>query len=140
MTGTAHCLADAAQGMVGSRFRLHGRDPATGLDCVGLLAASLAACGVPAWLPTGYPLRLMSLEGWMPDTGAMRLSTVNGPAEPGDVVIVAPGPAQYHLAIAGRDGGWIHAHAGLRRVVHSACLPDGPIVGHWRFAPVQTKV
>ena len=41
MSGAA--LAAAAESLVGTRFRLHGRDPDTGLDCVGLLAASLAA-------------------------------------------------------------------------------------------------
>jgi hypothetical protein len=27
-------LANAAAGFLGVRFRLHGRDPATGLDCI----------------------------------------------------------------------------------------------------------
>ena len=32
---SAQALAEAAAALVGSRFRLHGRDPATGLDCIG---------------------------------------------------------------------------------------------------------
>ena len=39
-------LARAAAGCLGVRFRLHGRDPATGLDCLGLLGAALVATGV----------------------------------------------------------------------------------------------
>ena len=61
MSGAA--LAAAAESLVGTRFRLHGRDPDTGLDCVGLLAASLAAIGRAAPLPNGYRLRARSLPG-----------------------------------------------------------------------------
>jgi cell wall-associated NlpC family hydrolase len=47
MSGAPNCpgLATAAETLVGSRFRLHGRDPETGLDCVGVVAAAMAAIG-----------------------------------------------------------------------------------------------
>lgn len=140
MTPSGEALARAAEQLVGCRFRLHGRDPATGLDCIGLLAASLEACGRAATLPTGYPLRLTRLDGWMPDARTLGFAPAASAVEPGDVMLVVPGPAQFHLAIAGRDGGTIHAHAGLRRVVHTASLPDGPLAGHWRLASPQIKV
>ena len=38
-------LAEAALGLLGVPFRLHGRDPATGLDCVGLVAEALRRAG-----------------------------------------------------------------------------------------------
>jgi cell wall-associated NlpC family hydrolase len=47
----------AARAAVGARFRLHGRDPATGLDCVGLAAWALRAGGFAGKVPDGYALR-----------------------------------------------------------------------------------
>jgi cell wall-associated NlpC family hydrolase len=132
-------LAGAAANLTGCPWRLHGRDPATGLDCVGLLAAALDRIGRSISLPTGYPLRLRALDGWMPDPAALGFLSVTGTSQPGDVVLLQPGPAQIHLAIAAEGGGWIHAHAGLRRVVHQSELPPGPVLGQWRLNP-STKV
>ena len=42
---TAESLALAAEALEGAPFRLHGRDPVTGLDCIGVLAQSLEAFG-----------------------------------------------------------------------------------------------
>ena len=39
-------LAIAAGELVGSPFRLQGRDPAHGLDCIGLVLVSLARIGI----------------------------------------------------------------------------------------------
>lgn len=134
MTGTD--LAAAAATLIGTPFRLHGRDPETGVDCIGLFVAAMARCGRAAALPTGYPLRLRSLNGWLPDPGGVGFAVADLPFEPGDVVMIEPGPAQFHLAIAAPDQGWVHAHAGLRRVVHTRALPAGPVLNHWRLAPV----
>lgn len=132
-------LARSAARLIDSPWRLHGRDPATGLDCIGLLAAALGQIGRAILLPTGYPLRLRALEGWMPDPAALGFLSVTGSPWPGDVVLLQPGPAQIHLAIAAHGGGWIHAHAGLRRVVQQSVLPAGPVLGQWRLNP-STKV
>lgn len=135
MTVQPWALAAAAEALVGARFRLHGRDPATGLDCIGVLAAALRACGLPGALPTGYGLRTLRLEQWLPQPGSLGFTTAMQPFLSGDVVMQHLGPAQYHLAIADSAGGWIHAHAGLRRVVQAPELPSGAIVHHWRLAP-----
>lgn len=135
MTGAD--LARAAAELVGTRFRLHGRDPATGLDCIGLFAAAMRCAGQPVTLPTGYPLRLNDIGAWLPDPAAYGFTEAGGSAKPGDVVMLRLGAAQFHLAIAAPEPGWIHAHAGLRRVVHSALLPAGHIVHHWRMAPAD---
>lgn len=129
----SRALAEAAAALEGSPWRLHGRKPATGLDCIGLLAAALEAVGRPVPLPTGYPLRLRDLAGWMPDPATLGFEPAAAPVEPGDVTLVRLGPAQVHLAIAGPVGGWIHSHAGLRKVVHQNQLPDGEILGRWRL-------
>lgn len=132
---TGRDLARAAANLVGTRFLLHGRDPATGLDCIGLLAAALAGAGRPAALPNGYALRMRDPAGWMPPPEALGFIPAQPPFMPGDAVLLRLGAVQVHLAIAAPDGGWIHAHAGLRRVVHQSVLPDGTILHHWRLAP-----
>ena len=126
-------LAHAAEALVGTPFRLHGRDLATGLDCIGLLAVAMACAGEPIALPTGYPLRLRDLAMWMPRPATLGFAKARGPFRPGDVVMLQPGAAQFHLAIADRTLGWVHAHAGLRRVVRDAALPAGTIAIHWRL-------
>jgi murein DD-endopeptidase / murein LD-carboxypeptidase len=114
----------AARAVLGARFRLHGRDPATGLDCVGLAAL---ATGLEA--PTGYAL-------WSGDASAAaawldaRLTRV-GQAGPGDVMLLRSGPGQLHLAIR-TETGFVHADAGLRRVVERPGAPPWPIVASWR--------
>lgn len=128
-------LSRAAAALVGTPWRLHGRDPATGLDCIGLLGAALAVIGRPVTLPTGYPLRLRQLDGWLPEPAILGFIAATDPAAPGDVVLLRPAPAQVHLAIAAEPGGWIHAHAGLRKVVHQTALPAGERLGHWRLSP-----
>lgn len=126
-------LAMAAEHLVGSRFRLHGRDPASGLDCIGVLSAALAAIGRPVALPTGYALRVTRLDHWLPDARACGFAPVDAAAlEPGDVILLACPGSQFHLAIAATHG-FVHAHAGLRRVVLSPQCPDGTIIGHWRI-------
>ncbi len=47
----------AARAVVGARFRLHGRDPESGLDCVGLAALALRAEGFEGPVPLGYAMR-----------------------------------------------------------------------------------
>jgi cell wall-associated NlpC family hydrolase len=131
MSGAA--LADAAAALAGSRFRLHGRDPATGLDCVGLLAAALAAIGRPARLPTGYALRACELTGLDGIVAASGFADCADAPSPGDVVLVRPGPAQHHLAIVLRGDRFVHAHAGLRRVVIAPAPLAWPILRRWRL-------
>ena len=133
MTGAD--LARAAQDLIGAPFRLHGRDPASGLDCVGLLGAAMAACGQAISLPTGYTLRLHDPAPWLLDPAALGFTATSAPITPGDVVLLQLGAAQFHLAIAATPRGWIHAHAGLRRVVLTPQLPEARIAHHWRRAP-----
>ena len=130
---TGAMLATAAEELVGGRFRLHGRDPATGLDCVGVLAVASEKTGRKAPVPISYALKMRNVDQFTRLAGICGFETVTGPVEPGDVVLFHVGPCQYHLAIAASDGGFIHAHAGLRRVIHSVRLPDWPVEQHWRI-------
>lgn len=123
-------VAAAALTTVGARFRLHGRDPATGLDCVGVIAHALAAAGWRGQVPTGYALRggdpgmiAALLDGMLVRVDATR---------PGDILLVRPGPAQFHLAVHTATG-FVHADAGLRRVALRPGAAPWPAIGTWRF-------
>ena len=73
------------------------------------------------------------------ETGGLRLPEAAGfaetdaPLEAGDVLLLAAGPAQLHLAIVGVEGGIVHAHAGLGRVVHTPFPLVWPVVRQWRL-------
>jgi len=130
---TGHALAAAAEALEGCRFRLHGRDPATGLDCIGVLAAALERSGRTASLPATYTMRTAMpgrLDVIAKDCG---MGLASGPVRAGDVVLVRISACQFHLLLALGPARFIHAHAGLRRIVKHQGTPAWPIVGHWRF-------
>ncbi|WP_375393676.1 peptidoglycan endopeptidase [uncultured Sphingomonas sp.] len=128
MSGAAG--AAAALAAVGARFRLHGRDPASGLDCVGVAALAVRAGGFRGSVPSGYAIR-----GGDPAALAARFDTVLAAADgarPGDIVLMRSGPAQLHLGVI-VAGGMVHADAGLRRVVLRPGPPAWPVIGAWRL-------
>ena len=117
----------AARGCVGARFRPQGRDPAFGLDCVGLVLVALRAGGVEV-APGGYAMRSGDAARVTREIAAAGLVRVDAPA-PGDVVLFESGPGQLHLGVAS-EVGVIHADAGLRRVVERRGWP-WRVVGVW---------
>ncbi len=120
---TAAILA-RARALLGTRFRLQGRD-SSGLDCVGLVAC---ACQV-ATVPVDYDLHSADRAHWMRLLDQMLIRGREHPA-PGAVLLMAAGPAQLHLGLWSGDS-LIHAHAGLRRVVETPGPPFWPVIGHW---------
>ncbi len=118
-----NALARARQAL-GTKFRLHGRDPASGLDCVGL-----AAWAHRVDAPRGYALRTADAARAAAAIEAAGLR----PSEEmraGDVLLLRSGPGQLHFAIW-TGAGVIHADAMLRRVVERPGLP-WPVLGQWR--------
>lgn len=126
-------LARAAEALVGTRFRLHGRDRASGLDCIGVFAAAMEAIGRPVPLPNGYALRTRDPSLLLPSPERLGFAAVSGALAAGDVILFEVGPAQFHLAIAASEGSLVHAHAGLRRVVSGPAAADWRVTGHWRL-------
>ena len=51
---------------------------------------------------------------------------------PGDVMMLRAGADQLHLGIKTRQG-FVHAHAGIRRVVETPGDPEWPILGFYRI-------
>lgn len=123
-------LAAAAMGMVGTRFRLHGRSMETGLDCVGLVAVAMKNAGYAPHPPQGYSLRSVSVAQWL---GHAKQSGLIPVTANGDVVLCMANPVQPHLLIAA-PGGFVHAHAGLGRVTFMPELLPWPIAVQWQLA------
>lgn len=122
-------LADAAMSLVGVRFRLHGRDPSTGLDCVGVVAEAMRRTGFEPVVPAGYRLRSASVVGLLPFAQANQFQPVA--LADADVVLVVVNPVQAHLAVS-TTGGFVHAHAGIGRVTYLPGALPWPVTGSWR--------
>ncbi len=125
------CAADEvitrARALLGTCFRLHGRDPSTGLDCVGLVAAAYDVRGT---VPTGYPLRGGQTRDYVAIIDKFAPRRVSGPPRPGDILFIAISSTQHHLGL------WtgyslIHAHAGLRSVVETPGIVRDNIIAAW---------
>jgi len=123
-------VAQVASALVGAPFRLHGREAAHGLDCIGVIAAALRGAGWAGDVPSGYALR-----GGDPAAVIARFDAVlargDGSAA-GDVLLFRVGPGQLHGAVRTAEG-IVHADAGLRRVVARPGVPDWPLLGAWRY-------
>ena len=126
---TGERVAAAALAIVGARFRLHGRDPATGLDCVGVVAVALRAAGHVGPVPDGY--RLHSGDARRFAACWAGLMAADGAAV-GDVLLCRAGAGQVHLAVRA-GAGIVHADAMLRRVVERPGAVPWPVLMAWRI-------
>ena len=116
-----------ARALIGTPFRLHGRDAATGLDCVGLVALAYAR---REGIPTGYSLRGGSAESFITMIAALGLTRRRGLPRAGDVLLMQAGPAQFHLGLWTGES-LIHADATLRRVVEMPGPLPWIVIGAW---------
>ncbi len=133
MSGAA--LAEAARALVGVPYMRDGRDPATGLDCLGVVAAALAAIGHKPALPIRSTLRRRNLPDLALIASDARLLCVTGETIAGDVLLVRCGPLQWHGLVAVGEARFVHAHATLRRVVLGPADPCWSPAAHWRLPP-----
>ncbi|MEP2103206.1 MAG: peptidoglycan endopeptidase [Parasphingorhabdus sp.] len=127
-TDRSAMIAEMALQLCGADFRLHGRSPDHGLDCIGLAAQCLDAADMTCDIPTGYSIRGGSaeqIEDVMTLAGFAALAPDEAPKE-GDIVLVKPSPIQWHLMVK-TEGGFVHAHAGLGQVVFTPGSAQWPI-------------
>lgn len=128
MTAGERVVAQA-RALIGVPFRLHGRSEA-GLDCVGLAALAFGRAGHRGTAPDAYGLRsgdVGRIERWLAAAGLRRVAQ----GRAGDLALVRPGPLHLHLMI-GTDDGFVHAHAGIGRVVETPGPSPWPVLGWWR--------
>lgn len=128
-------LVGAASQLIGTPFRLQGRDPVHGLDCIGLVWVSLARIGIELRLPADYHPRRRQFD--IPEETLRRagLHRASRPPMPGDILLLQTAPTQVHLAIMRDATTAIHAHAGLGRVVVGPLTESWAIIAAWRCAP-----
>jgi lipoprotein Spr len=131
MSARGQSIATRARALVGTRFRPQGRDPRLGLDCVGTAAEAAGVAGER--VPRDYPLRgpdLAQVEHGLCDLGCVPVP--GDAAEAGDVIVCRAGPEQIHLIVA-TEAGFVHADAGLRKVVERPGPVPWPVLGVWRL-------
>jgi hypothetical protein len=119
---------DRARALVGTRFRPQGRDE-QGVDCVGLV---LLAFDIPVGeARRNYRMRGDHLREIV--DGLKRHFRKISPAQvrPGDVLVMEAGPDQLHLGVRTREG-FVHAHAGIGRVVETPGAPVWPVAAVFR--------
>ena len=128
MSDAAEVIA-RARSVVGVRFRPQGRDPSTGLDCVGVVTRAFA---IPAeTCARDYRMRGEHLRQMHRELSKRFCRVGDGCRAAADILICAVRADQMHLVIE-CDGSFIHADAGLRRVVETPGEPPWPIVATFR--------
>jgi cell wall-associated NlpC family hydrolase len=132
MSVQSRAFAEAAERLVGVPFRFRGRDCSTGLDCVGMVAKALDAAGVvlPRILP--YAMRQRDFSAQLGSASEI-FDDVDDGLNPGDLLLLRPGPAQMHLAVVANGFALIHAHAALGKVVSTPPPCPWPVERHWRL-------
>jgi cell wall-associated NlpC family hydrolase len=117
-------IAERALSQIGTPFRLHGRTPGVALDCVGLVAYAISANNVAG----DYSRKGVKISTILSHLDNRDLKAVNDFSclRQGDVAVVACSPRQFHLMVRAENG-WVHSHAGLRKVVHTPGASPWPI-------------
>lgn len=119
----------AARDLIGIPFKLHGRDRGTGLDCVGVVAEVVRATGRQPVVPEGYSLRNAGVSHFLKFASANTLMPTD---HSGHIVLCMVNPIQPHLLVR-VSGGFVHAHAGLRRVTFMPDPLPWPITMQWNL-------
>jgi murein DD-endopeptidase / murein LD-carboxypeptidase len=124
----------AARTCLGARFRLQGRHPDTGLDCIGLVVWSARQCGIIVpdahdYLLSDNPARL---DAGLLAAPIFPIDTAD--LASGDLVRLLSHGQPLHLAIYG-ESSLIHADIRCRKVVEQRLTQDWHerIVAAYRF-------
>jgi len=129
MSQLPNSILKRARSLVGRKFRSQGRDPDTGLDCVGVLLLTFG-------IGLDEVRRDYRLRGWHRqevERQLLRFFRRIGPSQKrlGDVLLCEVAEDQVHLAID-CGGSFIHADSKLRSVVETPGKPQWPIIGVYR--------
>jgi murein DD-endopeptidase / murein LD-carboxypeptidase len=111
---TSRDIVRAARACIGAPFRTQGRDPHTGMDCIGLVVWVGRTLNLIDHDRRDYSLTGASdaLTDELLRAGLVQTDS----AQPGTVLLFRFDDQRRHLGITS-DLGVIHAHLGVRRVV-----------------------
>jgi murein DD-endopeptidase / murein LD-carboxypeptidase len=129
--------AERSRALLGTPFRAQGREAKTGLDCVGL---AIVAFRVDAeQFRRDYRLRgdhrhelLAALREHFRRVSRRR-------RRPGDLLLLRVAPEQLHLAVQTRTG-FVHADAGLGKVVETPGEPRWPVLAAFRRRVREARI
>jgi cell wall-associated NlpC family hydrolase len=125
-------IAKRAFEQIGTPFRLHGRSAGLCLDCVGLVAHAINQKSRHDLVPGDYTIRGLHKAQIKSFFGKPVFNEVQvASLQSGDIVAVNCSLRQSHLMIRVEEG-WVHAHAGLGRIVFTPDPIAWPIWGAWR--------
>lgn len=131
MSGHGEQAWSCARTMLGVRFRLQGRSPENGLDCVGLVIAAYSGAGIPLRAIDDYALRGFPKEQALAAMDSAGFERVDDRVRAGDVALFALPARQLHFALLAPDQ-LIHADAALRRVAAAPLTRLPPAMARWR--------
>lgn len=130
---TGNRAVERARALVGSRFRPQGRDPETGLDCVGLVLAAFAIA--PDAVRRDYRLRGNHRAELQRELALHFMRRKADRCDIGDLMLCSVAAEQLHLAINCGDS-FVHADARLGRIVETPGPPPWPVLStHRRRSP-----
>lgn len=121
-------FAERARALVGQRFRPQGRGE-HGLDCVGVIVATFSID--PRTVRSDYALSGNSLKELEASLRSHFRKVARTHLRSGDLMVMSAGRDQLHLGVR-TDVGFVHAHAGIRRVVETPGLPNWPLLSVYR--------
>ena len=120
--------AERACALVGTPFRLQGRGP-DGLDCVGV---ALQTFGLSSDnFRRNYRMRGDHQAELRAALGRHFRRLPATQLRVGDLMLMQVASDQLHLAVR-TSAGFVHAHAGIRRVVETPGMPDWPLLSIFR--------
>lgn len=119
---------ERARALVGTRFRPQGRGE-RGVDCIGLVLATLGLEASTTRL--NYRLRGDHRDEIERGLSQHLRKVPASQLRAGDVMLLYAARDQLHLAIR-TTAGFVHAHAGIGRVVETPGMPEWPLLGVYR--------
>jgi len=120
---------ERARALAGVRFRPQGRRADVGLDCIGVVALTYGVD--PGAVPSDYRLRGGQRDRLLRGLARHFRAIPTKQASAGDVLLCAAATDQLHLVVK-TGAGFIHADAGLRRVVETPGTPPWPVLKAFR--------
>ena len=121
-------FAERARTLVGTPFRPQGRE-LHALDCVGLVIRTF---DLPAQeIRRNYRLKGDHREEMMRELIGPFRKVRKGEQRSGDLLLMAVRDDQMHLGVR-TDQGFVHAHAGIGRVVETPGAPEWPVLTVYR--------
>lgn len=116
-------IVDTARQYLGVKWKHQGRNPESGLDCLGLIVQVAKDLGMNPHDPVDYT-KAPDGKRLMAELNTQLTLVIN--YQVGDILLMRMGTNPQHLAIVTETGGIIHSYANIRKVV------EHPLDDEWK--------